>query len=110
MRKLILAAAAIGAVALPAGAASAQRYGYGYNQGYHRGYGQNDVRREVRECRRELRRADSRREYRRELRECQREIARARYDNRRGYGYGSGYRGDRGRYWDGYRWRYRGGY
>jgi hypothetical protein len=105
MRKLILAAAVIGAVALPAGAASAQRYG-GYNQGYHRGYGQNDVRREVRECRRELRRSDSRREYRRELRECQREIARARYNDRRGYGY----RGDRSRYWDGYRWRYRGGY
>ena len=84
MRFLILAAA-IGAVALPAGAANAQyRGGYGY------GYGNNrEVRQERRECRRELRRADSRREYRRELRECRREIARARagyrdYD-RRGY-------------------------
>lgn len=94
MRILILAAA-IGAVALPAGAANAQRYGYGY--------GQRDVRQETRECRRELRRADSRREYRRELRECRREIARARYDRPR---YRYGYRGDR-RYWDGYRWRNR---
>jgi hypothetical protein len=102
MRILILAAA-LGAVVLPATAASAQGW-----------RGQNrDVRQEQRECQRELRRADSRREYRRELRECRREIARAarrghysddRYDRR---GYGSGYnRGDR-RYWDGYRWRNR---
>ena len=78
-------------------------YGYG-NRG--------EVRQEQRECRRELRRADSRREYRRELRECRREIAAARrgydrdrwdYDRGRRYGYR-----DRGRYWDGYRWRNRG--
>jgi Ni/Co efflux regulator RcnB len=96
MRILILAAVA-GAIALPATAASAQRYGYGY------GYGnQREVRQETRECRRELRRADSRREYRRELRECRREIAQAQRGNRYGY------RGQRGRYWDGYRWRSRG--
>ena len=109
MRLLILAAA-LGAVAIPATAANAQywRGGYDYNQ---RGYGhvQRDVRQERRECRRELRRAQSRREYQRELRECRREIAmarrgyhdRGRWDDRRGYGY----RNDRGRYWDGYRWR-----
>jgi len=98
MRFLILAAAA-GAVALPAGAASAQYYG----QGYGNGYGNNRVRQEYRECQRELRRADSRREYRRELRECRREIAEARRHSR--YGYGD--RDDRARrYWDGYRWRY----
>jgi hypothetical protein len=103
MRFLILAAA-LGAVAIPAGSASAQ-HGRGYDRGYHR----NDARQELRECRRELRRADSRREYRRELRECRREIAQARHgydrgrwDNRRGYGYR-----DDGRYWDGYRWRNR---
>ena len=100
MRFLILAAA-VGAVAIPAGAANAQYRGYGY--GY--GYGNNrEVRQELRECQRELRRADSRREYQRELRECRREVAAARrgyrdYD-RRGYAYGR----DR-RYWDGYRWR-----
>jgi hypothetical protein len=73
MRILILAAA-IGAVAIPT-AANAQygRGGYGYNN--------REVRQEQRECRRELRQADSRREYRRELRECRREIAAA----RRGY-------------------------
>ncbi len=102
MRFLVLAAA-LGAVAIPATAANAQywRGGHGYNQ--------RDVRQEQRECRRELRRADTRREYRRELRECRREIAmarrgyhdRGRWDDRRGYGY----RNDRGRYWDGYRWR-----
>lgn len=100
MRFLILAAAA-GAVALPAGAASAQYYGGN-------GYGNNRVRQEQRECRRELRRAESRREYYRELRECQREIADARrHSYRRGYdrgGYGDRYDRDR-RYWDGYRWR-----
>jgi hypothetical protein len=108
MRFLILAAAA-GAVALPAGAASAQYYGgygngYGYGYGY--GYGRNDrVRQEQRECQRELRRADSRREYIRELRECRREIAQARRYSR--YGYGDRYGYDRARrYWDGYRWRY----
>ena len=115
MRRLILAAA-IGAVALPAGAASAQYYGGGYSgynryDGYNRYNGYNDrVRQEQRECRRELRRADSRWEYERELRECRREIAEARrHQYRRGYD--NGYYGDRydrdGRYWDGYRWRYR---
>lgn len=97
MRFLILATA-LGAVAIPATAASAQYY-----RGDHRGYHQSDVRQEVRECRRELRRADSRREYRRELRECRREIALA----RRGYDRGYGYRDDNRRYWDGYRWRNR---
>ena len=66
MRILILAAT-IGAVALPASAANAQYWG-----------GNNRVRQEQRECQRELRRADSRREYRQELRECRREIAQAR--------------------------------
>ncbi len=97
MRFLILAAA-LGAVALPATAASAQSWRGGY---YNH---QRDVRQEVRECRRELRRADSRREYRRELRECRREISHARrdrWDDRRGYRYAP----NRGRYWDGYRWR-----
>lgn len=102
MRLLILAAA-LGAVAIPATAANAQ-YGRG---GY--GYDQREVRQERRECRRELRRAQTRRQYQRELRECRREIARARrgddrgrWNDRRGYGY----RNDRGRYWDGYRWRH----
>lgn len=89
MRILVLATA-LGAVALPASAASAQYWG-----------GSNDrVRHEQRECQRELRRADSRREYARELRECRREIGDARRDE---------YRRDRydhdRRYWDGYRWR-----
>jgi hypothetical protein len=86
MRILILAAA-IGAVAIPT-AANAQygRGGYGYNN--------REVRQEQRECRRELRRADSRREYQRELRECRREIAAARhgyrdYDRGRRYRYGN---------------------
>lgn len=101
MRFLILAAVA-GSLAIPATAANAQwRGGYGY------GYGnRGEVRQEQRECQRELRRADSRREYRRELRECRREISAA----RRGYRDHDGYydrRGDRGRYWDGYRWRSR---
>jgi len=95
MRILILAAA-VGAIALPATAANAQWRG---------GYHQNDVRQEQRECRRELRRADSRREYRRELRECRREIADARRDRRDDRW---DRRGHRGRYWDGRRWRYRG--
>ena len=101
MRLLILAAA-LGAVALSASPASAQ-----YGRGNHR-----EVRQEQRECQRELRRASSRREYRRELRECRREIAAARHgynrdrwDNDR-RGYRDGYRRDR-RYWDGYRWRNR---
>ena len=101
MRMLILAAT-IGAVALPASAASAQYWG-----------GDNRVRQEQRECQRELRHADSRWEYERELRECRREIAQARRHEYRRYS-DNYYRGDRydrydrdGRYWDGYRWRYR---
>ena len=96
MRIMMMAAAigALGAVTLPATPAEAQWRG---GDGYGHGYGRNAVRRELRECRRELRRADSRREYRRELRECRREIRDARFD-----------RYDRrGRYWDGWRWRYR---
>ena len=114
--RIFVLAAALGAVALPAGVASAQSWGWG--GGYHRG--DREYRQELRECRRELRRADSRREYRRELRECRRELRQAQrygyYD--RGYdyydrGYRRGYRSYRhqpshhGRYWDGYRWRYR---
>jgi Ni/Co efflux regulator RcnB len=95
MRILILAAA-VGAVALPA-SANAQYWG-----------GNNRVRQEQRECQRELRHADSRREYQRELRECRREIAQARRQQYRG---GYGYRDDRydrdDRYRDGYRGRYR---
>ena len=105
MRFLILAAA-LGAVAIPATAASAQYYrgGYGYNN---HGYDNRGVRQEQRECRRELRRAQTRRQYMRELRECRREIAMAQrgynrgWDDRRGHGY----RDDNRRYWDGYRWR-----
>jgi hypothetical protein len=118
MRILVLAAA-LGAVALPATSASAQSWG-GYRD--YRG-DRNEIRQERRECRRELRRADSRREYRRELRECRRELREARRDYRGGRRYGAPYgnawgyhRDDRrgysaqyngGRYWDGYRWRYR---
>lgn len=107
MRILILAAA-VGAVALPASAASAQYWG-----------GDNRVRHEQRECQRELRRANSRWDYERELRECQREIAQARRQQYRRYS-DNGYYGDRydrdrrhdrdgrdDRYWDGYRGRYR---
>jgi hypothetical protein len=96
MRLLILAAA-IGAVAIPA-TANAQYYG---GRG---GYNNREVRQEQRECRRELRRADSRREYQRELRECRREIAAARHGYRdRDYRYGDDdYRGRRNRY--GNRW------
>jgi hypothetical protein len=82
MRILILATA-IGAVALPASAASAQYWG-----------GDNRVRHEERECQRELRHANNRWEYERELRECRREISQARrHDYRRGYD--NGYYGDR---------------
>jgi hypothetical protein len=99
MRILILAAA-VGAVALPASAASAQYWG-----------GNNRVRQEQRECQRELRHADSRREYQRELRECRREIAQARRQQYRRYSDNNGYYGDRydrdDRYRDGYRGRYR---
>ena len=109
MRLLILAAA-LGAVAIPATAANAQywRGGYDYNQ---RGYGHNqrDVRQEQRECRRELRRAQTRRQYLRELRECRREIAMARrgnHDRGRWDRSGYGYRNDRDRHRDGYRGRY----
>jgi len=103
MRILILAAA-VGAVALPAGAANAQYWG-----------GNDRVRQEQRECQRELRHARNRWEYERELRECRREIAQARRHEYRRYG-DNGYYGDRsgydrydrdGRYWDGYSWRYR---
>src|SRR4051794_17647668 len=73
MRILILAAA-VGTVALPASAASAQYWG-----------GNDRVRHEQRECQRELRRADSRWEYERELRECRREIAAARRHEYRRY-------------------------
>jgi len=88
MRKLIVAAAGVAAVLVPAASASAQ--GYYYPRGNAYGYYQNDVAREIRECRRELRRADSRREYRHELRECRREIRRAQrndgyYDYRQPY-------------------------
>jgi len=102
MRILILAAA-VGAVALPASAASAQYWG-----------GDNRVRQEQRECQRELRHANNRWEYERELRECRREIAQARRHEYRRYSddrydrYNRYDRYDRdGRYWDGYRWRYR---
>lgn len=103
MRILILAAG-LAAIALPATAASAHP---------HRGY--TETQRELRECRREMRRADSRREFREERRECRRELRDARRDDRRRgyyvdrrrppYGHAWGHR-DR-RYWDGYRWRYR---
>jgi hypothetical protein len=93
MRILILAAA-VGAVALPASGASAQYWG-----------GNNRVRQEQRECQRELRHADSRWEYQRELRECRREIAEARRDQYRGNRY-RGYRdGYRYRNSNSYRWR-----
>src|SRR4051812_43974315 len=72
MRILILAAA-VGAVALPATAASAQYWG-----------GNDRVRHEQRECQRELRRAENRWQYERELRECRREISRARHQAYRG--------------------------
>jgi hypothetical protein len=82
MRILILATA-IGAVALPASAASAQYW-----------HGDNRVRQEQRECQRELRHANNRWEYERELRECRREISQARrHDYRRSYD--NGYYGDR---------------
>ena len=119
MRKVILAAAALGAFAIPAAPAAAQYWGGGYRS-YH---GDREYRQELRECLRELRRADSRREYRRERRECRRELREARRDARRdGYAYGGGYYRqpyggyyvqpyghgyDSRRYWDGYRWRYR---
>ena len=83
MRKLLMLAIAgtIGATALAATPAAAQRYGdYGYGSSRHYN---NDYRRELRECRRELRRADSRREYYRELRECRRELREARRDHYR---------------------------
>jgi hypothetical protein len=94
MRILILAAA-VGAVALPASAASAQYW-----------RGDNRVRQEQRECQRELRRANSRWEYERELRECRREIAQARRHEDRRYS-DNGYYRDRYDPDDGYRGRYR---
>ena len=99
MRILILAAA-VGAVALPASAANAQYWG-----------GNDRVRQEQRECQRELRHARNRWEYERELRECRREIAQARRHEYRRYSDDRYDRYDRydrdGRYWDGYRGRYR---
>jgi len=101
MRFLILAAA-VGAAALPATAASAQYWGGGYN-GYN-----NRVVQQQRECNRALRRADNRYEYDRIMRRCQRVMA---YSYDYGRARDNGYYGDRysndGRYWDGYRWRYR---
>lgn len=96
MRILILAAA-MGAVALPASAASAQYWGGG---------GNNRVRQEQRECQRELRHARNRWEYERELRECRREIAQARRHQYRRYD-DRGYYGDRYDRDDDYRGRYR---
>lgn len=102
--RIVLAAAALGLLAIPAlpsSAADAQRW-----------RGDREVRQELRECRRELRRADSRREYRRELRECRRELREARRDqyryrhDRRWYGRGNRYYRDR-YWWDGRRWRSR---
>lgn len=119
MRKF-LAAAALGAVALPAVPAAAQYY----DRGDYRDY-QRDVRQAQRECRRDLRRADSRKEYRREMRDCRRDLREAQRDYRRDvrrdfrrdgppYGNAWGYRSNRGYYnnqprlfWDGYRWRSR---
>ena len=94
MRMFVLGAALAAAVALPATAASAQRYGGygGYGNGYGYGHRGSEVRDELRECRRELRRADSRWEYRRELRECRRELAEARRDDRYHRGYRDDYR------------------
>jgi hypothetical protein len=84
MRILILAAA-MGAVALPATAASAQYWA-----------GNNDrVRHEQRECQRELRQSRNRWEYERELRECRREIAEARRHDYRRYDRDDRYYGDR---------------
>jgi Spy/CpxP family protein refolding chaperone len=104
MRVLVLAAA-MAAVALPASTASAQRWGGGY---HHDRGDYRELRREQRECRRELRRADSRREYRRELRECRRELREARRDYRDDYRDHRRYRDHDDRlYWDGYRWRSR---
>jgi opacity protein-like surface antigen len=98
----VLGAALAAAVAIPATAASAQRYGgYGYGGGYGGGHGYgrggSEYREELRECRRELRRADSRWEYRRELRECRRELREARRDDR--HRYRGGYRDRRYRGW-----------
>ncbi len=100
MRNLIIGAA-LAATLVPFAGASAQSWNRGYNN--------RDVRQEQRECQRELRRADNRREYRRELQECRREIAAAQRHNRydRRDRWDDRYYSDRGRYWDGYRWRNR---
>ncbi len=101
MRKLLMLAVAgtIGATALAATPAAAQRYGgygYGNSRHYNNDYGdyRRDVRRAQRECRRDLRRADNRWEYRRELRDCRQDLREARrdyyrdrYDGHRGYRY-----------------------
>ena len=90
MRKLLVLAmvGTIGATALSAAPAAAQRYG-GYGYGSSRYYNDDyrdyrrDVRRAQRECRRDLRRADNRWEYRRELRDCARDLREARRGYRR---------------------------
>ncbi len=99
MRSFILAAAAVGALAVPAAPAAAQYWGGGY-----RDYNEREVRQELRECRRELRRAE-------------RGYSDDYYHQPRGYAYGyrPPYRSYQPRYhphqppryWDGYRWRYR---
>ena len=96
MRILILAAA-VGAAALPATAASAQYWG-GYN---------NRAYQEQRDCNRALRHAETRFEYDRIMRQCRHAVSRSyNYGRNSSYGYGDSYSND-GRYWDGYRWRYR---
>ena len=111
MRILVLAATAAAAL-LPASMAQAQYWG-GHHRDDYRDYReyQRDVRQALRECRRDLRRADTRREYRREQRDCRRDLREARREYRRDLR-DNRYRGyysynERGRYWDGYRWRYR---
>jgi hypothetical protein len=84
MRSFILAAA-LGAIVIPATAAS--------TQGWHGDRGRSEFRHDARDCRRDLRRADNRREYRRAQRDCRRDFR----DDRR----------DQRRWWDGHRWRNR---
>jgi len=96
MRIFVLAAAAA-AMLVPATAATAQRWG--------RNDGWRDHRYEVRDCRRDLPRADTRREYRRAQRECRRDLRRV--DRRSDWNH-QDRRWRNNRYWDGYRWRYRG--
>ncbi|HEV2043830.1 MAG TPA: glycine zipper 2TM domain-containing protein [Sphingomicrobium sp.] len=72
MKRMILAAAALGVASPIAFAAPAEAQSRNYN-------------RELRECNRELRRADTRAEYRQELRECRRELRRAQNQDWRRY-------------------------